>query len=197
MEPVIQASAVNTNNYLAELQIVASQIAKLKLIKVQGTQTIGTNDTKITLESSSPSDPSASCSSVQSCVAANHSSTPWGRWVEYYSNCQVLADYPMGFIFDGLSKITTSFESGANVSGTNRSYMAAAWNTRGKITADLSNYKNGTSKIYLKLTKRSCEHTAYGIYTSICTSTFGGSRPTSAEENKRKRVSPGYSSMAA
>ncbi len=40
MEPIIHASDVTKINYLDELQAVATQIAKLKLIKVQATQVV-------------------------------------------------------------------------------------------------------------------------------------------------------------
>lgn len=95
---------VTTANYMQKLRDLETDLAKLKLIKVQANQIIEANDERETLAENTTG--SGTCTAVQDCVALQHPTTPWGKLQKYGPSC---VSIPIPFAYYKLDELITAF----------------------------------------------------------------------------------------
>jgi len=201
---IVLDTEVTASNYVEKLRILETQMGKLNLVKVLAEQIVATNDTKMSSSAvNSIDNSSASCTVAANCAISGQSASPstgWGYIKQYlWSNCtssvwERSIPYEGEACLDFPSKIARVLEVTGQYEGTYPPtepavYRAVVRNTRGKIRADLSNYKKGTASIFLKLARVSCDDALepcwdyeYELDFS-CQTVFAQQAPTSAAEN--------------
>ncbi len=195
MEPIPSPAGVTSATYPAVLQAVANALAKLKFLSVHASQVIAGDysDNKFTWFDVGWDDRESTCAGVVGCIAGHHLSTPWGFCADYVNNieddgndCEFYSQFPLDYsLFCYGHQQAISCEIGSTLHlGQTGDHCPWAWaqNTRGKIKADLTNFKAGTAKILLKLNAPTPDEDLYRCGTSTFVPTFAQARPTTAPE---------------
>jgi RHS repeat-associated protein len=207
----IDPGDVTTNNYMDKLQILASQITKLKMLWVQGEQVtsnvldfrrdIFPLDGKTSLgegwavytNDPGPAwdtvlEPCPSYSQVQSCSFATFPFVEWGNEGEgFVQGDEPCDEEPEFYIADYNYPISAFIQNWQYFDGGSQpGYLMEVHVQRGRIHVDLSRIPRGTNQIFFKLAAFDPDFLFEPDPGSggIETSTFGQNRPITTDEGK-------------
>lgn len=117
----------------------------------------------------------ASCSGAQSCALGHLPGVAYGTVEEYITSCTYVSTASWGFSVRIGKEISTLASDSPSII-----YSCSAFNSRGKLTCDLSAYSSGTAKVFLSLSASNY----FNQNVSNGSISFGQSRPVSSDENK-------------
>jgi RHS repeat-associated protein len=144
MQPILTSADVTTNNYLDRLKTIASRMNDLTLLSVACTPMAAqVTDSKLTYNDGSAG---TTCSQLHDCTIGTNGETQWGIISEAHSQDSGCFLYSSGTV-GSYNTIGVVYEAGKAI---NRPKNAVR-NSRGKLTADLTAFVNGTARVYLKL----------------------------------------------
>jgi hypothetical protein len=184
---LVSPGTVTAANYAVALLTVASHIAKLNMVQVQASQVIasGEADSRVT-RSVAAYDYYMSCSEQQQCAMTHNSGTAWGHYL-FVGNgaaCQNTGDFTIPQLGVSFTSVARVLETATIIDDQGTGYTALVRNTRGKIQADLTPYKNGTATVLLKLRRIAPSESVYCLsgFFGSCASYFAQTGPVSAGE---------------
>lgn len=119
----------------------------------------------------------SSCSGAQSCALGHLPGVSYG-YIERYTSSISPCTFEENSAWPFAVRIGKQISTSASNSPSNL-YYCTAFNTRGKLTCDLSAYSAGTAKVFLNLAVSNY----FNAIVSGGSITFGQTRPVSAAEN--------------